>query len=311
MNRHLKHLISIVGPTAVGKTKLSLLLAQTFGTEILSTDARQIYRGLDIGTAKASPEEQALVPHHLIDFLDPNETFNAGQFETLAEAKVESLLTRYNKLISVGGSTLYINALWNGIDPMPEVPDEVRAQLQDAWQQSGLEPLLEELRAVDPETFRTIDLQNPSRVLRALEVYRASSQPISFFRKGKSAKVRTYTLWKIGLREERKQLYARIDQRVLTMMKAGLLEEVQGLLDAGYAPEGQAMQSIGYRELIQYLQKKISLDEAIALIQRNSRRYAKRQMTWFRRDPEIQWFPAGAEQEVLDWLAEKMASSTD
>jgi tRNA dimethylallyltransferase len=298
----LKKLISIVGPTAVGKTKLSLFLARHFGTEILSTDSRQMYRGMDIGTAKASVAERALVRHHFIDILAPEEEVNAGQFEEMAEQKIAERFEDHDQLITVGGSTLYIGALWQGIDPMPQIPAAVRTKLREAWESQGLEPLLAELERVDPDTYQVIDRRNHTRVLRALEVYRASGKPISFFRKGKQPKPRNYQLVKIGLTDDRERLYARINQRVLEMVEQGLVAEVQGLLNQGIAPEAQAMQSIGYREIVQHLKGALSLDEAIALIQRNSRRYAKRQMTWFRKDEEIRWFKAGADEEVLTWL---------
>ncbi|MEL6844619.1 MAG: tRNA (adenosine(37)-N6)-dimethylallyltransferase MiaA [Bacteroidota bacterium] len=299
----MKQLISIIGPTAVGKTALSLKLAKQYQTEIVSTDSRQIYRGMNIGTAKPSSEELAEVSHHFIDHLPPTETYNAGSFEQEADPLLLELHQNSDCVISVGGSTLYINALWNGIDPMPKIPAEVRTQLRDEWDQNGLAVLLEELKEVDPNTYEKIDQQNPVRILRALEVYRASGTPISVFRQQRKIKAKNYQLLKIGLTDDRAALYERINQRVEQMFANGLKQEVEQLLDQGISPEAQSLQSIGYREIVQSLAGKHDLSEAKRLIKRNSRRYAKRQMTWFRRDQEIQWFQAGDDQAVLDWLA--------
>lgn len=298
----MKQLISIIGPTAVGKTYLSLQLAQQFDTEIISTDSRQIYTGMDIGTAKPSQSELHQVKHHFIDYLQPQIDYNAGAFEKDADQLIAQLFHQYHTLISVGGSTLYINALWNGIDEMPEVKAEIRNALRTQWQNEGLAPLLIELEKVDPDTFARIDQQNPVRILRALEVYRSSGTPISVFRKNRTSKTRDYQLVKIGLQEERAALYERINRRVESMFTEGLITEVEQLLTAGLDPALNALQSIGYREVIQYLQNKHSLEEAKRLIKRNSRRYAKRQMTWFRRDPDIKWFKAGQSSEIFAWL---------
>lgn len=300
----MKQLISIVGPTAVGKTELSMALAQNFGTEIISTDSRQIYQGMNIGTAKPSAEELQQVKHHFIDYLSPDQDYNAGRFEKEADQLIAQTFEQFTTLISVGGSTLYINSLWNGIDPMPEIPDEVRDTLRNEWEQEGLENLLQELASVDPETFEKVDQQNPVRVLRALEVYRSSGTPISFFRKNHREKKRDYTLIKIGLQEARAPLFERINRRVEEMFEAGLIQEVEALLDTGLAHDSNSLQSIGYREVVQYLQDFHSLDEAKRLIKRNTRRYAKRQMTWFRRDSEIQWFDTGQTEEVLAYLSQ-------
>ncbi|MEM6348765.1 MAG: tRNA (adenosine(37)-N6)-dimethylallyltransferase MiaA [Bacteroidota bacterium] len=298
----MNQLISIVGPTAVGKTQLSLFLARQLQTEIISTDSRQIYQGMDIGTAKPSLEELHQAPHHFINHLSPEVDYNAGIFEKEADALIKQLFHQHRHLITVGGSTLYINALWNGIDPMPKISHEIRNQLRREWEAAGLGPLLEELAKVDPETFDKIDRQNPVRILRALEVYRTCGTPISVFRKNRKLKSTHYQLIKIGLQEERAQLYERINQRVDQMFEEGLIAEVEGLLSAGISREVNSMQSIGYREVVQYLNHQHSLEEAKRLVKRNSRRYAKRQMTWFRRDKDIKWFKAGQKEEVLQWL---------
>ena len=264
-------LISIVGPTAVGKTSLSLYLAQRYHTDILSCDSRQMYRYMDIGTAKPEREVLETVCHHFIDILDPEEAYNAGRFEAEAEELLKTLFQRHEVVVAVGGSTLYVDALWNGIHEMPAIDPEIRKELQQERQQRGLAPLLEELQRVDPETYAKVDRNNPVRILRALEVYR---------------------------------LYGRINERVDERLEAGLLEEGKKLQEMGYDPGLNALQTIGYQELIAFLQGEISYDEAVRLIKRNSRRYAKRQLTWYRRYPDIQWFDLSAttEVEIGEWI---------
>jgi len=300
-------LICIVGPTAVGKTSLSIRLAQQFNAAILITDPRQMYRGLDIGTAKPTPEERTQAPHFLIDSLPPDARIDPATFEELIEAEIARLFTKYPVIIAVGGATLYMDALWYGLDEMPAVPAEVRESLTSEWEINGLGPLLEELAEVDPATFDRIDKQNPVRILRALEVYRASGHPISTFRTGKKLKERVYPVLKIGLQDDREKLYQRIDQRVLNMLEEGLLAEIKGLLDDGLSTESQAFASIGYREVLPYLKGEYEWEEAVRLIQRNSRRYAKRQLTYWRRDPHITWFQAGDTAAVDAWIAQQMS----
>ena len=282
-----KKLISIIGPTAVGKTVLSLKLAQEHDTHLISCDSRQFYRYMDIGTAKASKEEQMLVPHHFIDFLNPDETCNAGAFAALVEEKLADLFQTKETVIMVGGSTLYANAVWYGIDEMPEIAPEIREELNTDFAEKGLLFLLQELQKNDPFTFENIDKNNHVRVIRALEVYRSSGKPISFFRN--QQKESPFQHIKIGLTDEREKLYERIDKRVLQMIDMGLMKEVSDLLSMGYSPELPAMRAIGYAEMVEYLQGKISLDKAISLIQQHSRNYAKRQLTYFRRDKTIEW----------------------
>lgn len=301
----MKYVICIIGPTAVGKSALSLELADRLQAEIISSDSRQMYRYLDIGTAKASKEELELIPHHFINSLNPDQEYNAADFEREAEALIQELNKTSDVVIVVGGSTLYMDALWFGFDEMPEIDPEVRKSLMHEFESEGLESLLKELEKVDAETFARIDQQNHARVIRALEVYRSSGKPISFYRKGKKPKETSWKYLKIGLTDERKQLYKRIDERVLEMIDGGLEEEVEHLLET-YGPHAPALQSIGYSEMISYLQGEIDRTEAIRLIQRNSRRYAKRQFTWFRRYEDIQWFEAGKMEEIWNWLQREM-----
>ncbi|MDX2245617.1 MAG: tRNA (adenosine(37)-N6)-dimethylallyltransferase MiaA [Bacteroidia bacterium] len=302
----MKYLISIVGPTAVGKTALSVTLATTFRSAILSTDSRQMYRFMDIGTAKPTQEEQAGIPHYFLDILFPDEIYSAGKFEAEAETMIQQIFKTSDFIITVGGSTLYIDALWKGIDEMPVIPPEIRNHLNREFQENGLENLLQELQQADPQTFDQIDKANPARVIRALEVFRATGNPISLYRNHSSEKKRDYQLIKIGLTEHRPVLYERINQRVKKMISDGLEQEVRSLLERGYSPENPSLQSIGYQEMVSYIQGKNTLAEAIEQIQQNSRRYAKRQLTWFRRYKDITWFPAGENEAVLRWVNEEI-----
>lgn len=286
-------LLTLVGPTAVGKTALAIRLAQQQGGAIVVADPRQMYQGLDLGTAKPTAEERALAPHYLVDSLAPTASFSAGDFERLMRARLPAWLDQYPLVIVVGGATLYMDALWFGLDDMPEVPEVLRADLQAEYEAQGLSPLLTELARVDPTTYARIDRRNPARVLRALAVYRASGQPISAFQRGRKLRDFGVPHQAIALHDERAALYARIDRRVEQMVTEGLEDEVRGLLAQGLAPHSQALQSIGYQEWLPYFAGEYDRTEAIRLIQRNSRRYAKRQLTYWRRYDFLQWHRPG------------------
>jgi tRNA dimethylallyltransferase len=301
-----KTLICIAGPTASGKTALALALAERLGTEILSADARQIYRGMDIGTAKASLAERARVPHHFIDILDPDQPYSAGQFQRDADALLADLFRRHDAVVAAGGSTLYLDALWHELDDLPPAPPEIRERLKARLAAEGLPALAAELERADPETWEAIDRQNPARVLRALEVQEAAGRPISALRQGRRPRQTPWRCLKLALHDTREALYARIGRRVEEMLAAGLEEEARGLLARGYSPDLQSLQTIGYREMIQYLHGEISREEAIRLIQRNTRRYAKRQMTWLRRYPDLHWCDAQTPAEALGWVLEQL-----
>lgn len=294
-------LITLVGPTAVGKTRLSIRLAQRHGGAIIMGDPRQMYRGMDIGTAKPTPAEQAEAPHYLIDAYEPEQRISAGDFERTMLDLLPQLFEQYPVLIVVGGATLYMDALWFGLDEMPPVPPEVRDDVQAQHRTQGLAPLLAELAQVDPTTYARIDRQNPARVLRAIEVYRASGQPISAFQQGRELRKFPYPHRAIALYDERPRLYQRIDQRVEAMVDEGLEGEVEALLARGLAPESQALQSIGYQEWLPYFAGEYNRAEVIRLIQRNSRRYAKRQLTYWRRYTHLQWVRADLSEEALRW----------
>lgn len=280
-----KTLIVIGGPTASGKTATAIALARHFGTEIVSADARQFYRQMSVGTAKPTAEELAAAPHHLVGHLDVWQPYSAGAFERDALKILEKIFEKNDMAIAVGGSGLYLRALCRGIDAMPAVPDKVRARINALADEKGLPFLLDELRRLDPVYYREADKANPARIKRALEIIYASGQPYSSFRKQQPAARPFRSVW-IGLDLPREQLYARINRRTDDMMAQGLLEEVRALLPYRHC---QALQTVGYVELFDYLDGKTTLDQAVALIRQHTRNYAKRQLTWFRRET-IRWF---------------------
>ncbi len=284
-------LLAVAGPTAVGKTAFTVALAQELGTEILSADSRQFYRELRIGTAKPTPEEMQGVLHHFIDSHGIQQEYSAGRFAADAEKLLADLCRRYPVVIATGGSGLYLQALTDGLDELPAVEPAVRQALQAELATEGLPPLLAELRVLDPVTFARIDRQNPQRVLRALEVGRGTGQPFSSFHRGPAALAaqaagRPFRVVKVALTRPREVLYQRIDQRVRAMLDAGLLAEVEALLPFRHH---QALQTVGYQEIFGYLDGHYDLAEATRLLQRNTRHYAKRQLTWLRRDVGYEW----------------------
>lgn len=299
-------LVSIVGPTAVGKTALSLAIAEKYGTEIVSADSRQMFRKLNIGTAKPTSEEMQRIPHHLIDWLGPEEEIDVEKFRIEAEKIIQTLFADHEVVIVSGGSTLYIQSLWFGLNVMPEIPQSVREELNQAFQETGLLPLLEELEKVDPSTFQVIDRQNHARVIRALEVYRGTGTPISTFREKPIPVNDKWRHIKIALADDRAALYTRIDQRVEAMIEAGLEQEIKALLESGLPPESQSLRSIGYQEWVGYFEGEYDREEAIRLHKRNSRRYAKRQMTWYRRYDDVEWFEGGKTEEILKWIDQQI-----
>ncbi len=292
-----KTLIVMAGPTAVGKTNLAIALAKHYHTEIISTDARQFYQETQVGTAKPSAHELQAVKHHLVDFLSIHTPYDVKQFEIDALAALEDIFTHHNIALATGGSGLYLKTLCEGIDEMPDISPEIREKWNKKWQEKGIEYLTAILQQVDPEYFATADLNNPRRVLRALEVYEATGLPYSAFRQ-KATEKRYFQVIKIGLQRKREALYDRINQRVDHMLAKGLEEEARLLY-----PYRQlnALQTVGYQEWFPYFEHQYDRQEAIRLIKRNSRRYAKRQMTWFRKDPHLQWFDLTdpSEKQVL------------
>ncbi|MFZ4863588.1 tRNA (adenosine(37)-N6)-dimethylallyltransferase MiaA [Sphingobacterium sp. Mn56C] len=283
-----KTLIVVVGPTAVGKTAAAIEIAKRYNTEIISADSRQFYREMTIGTAKPDAAELAAVPHHFINSHRIDEEYSAGDFERDALAKLQELFKIHDVVVMVGGSGLFVRAVCEGLDNLPKAADDVRERLNARFAAEGLEPLQQQLQAVDPAYYATADIANPQRVIRALEVFEASGKPMSFFQK-KDVDKRPFKQITIGLNRDRAELYQRINLRVDKMIEAGLVEEVQGLVKHRHKP---AMLTVGYVEIFDFLDGKITLTEAIDKIKQNSRRYAKRQITWFKKYGNTQWYTA-------------------
>ena len=280
-------LLTIAGPTAVGKTALCVQLAQHFHTEIVSADSRQFFRELSIGTAKPTPPEMQGVPHHFIDSHSISEDYSAGRFATDCQAVLTTLFQKHALVILTGGSGLYVQAVTDGLDELPSVPAEVRAQLHAELVAHGLPHLVAELADTDPVAHARIDQQNPQRVVRALEITRATGRPFSSFHtQSPAAENPLFRNVKVALTREREELYQRINLRVEHMLAAGLLDEVRGLLPYRHH---HALQTVGYQEIFGYLDGAYDWAEAVRLLQRNTRRYAKRQLTWLRRDAAYQW----------------------
>ncbi len=281
-----KTLIVIVGPTAIGKTALAIEIAKYFKTEILSADSRQFFKEMSIGTAKPSLEEQQTAKHHFIDSHSIHQFFSTGDFENAALELLEDLFTRHNVVIAVGGSGLYVNALCNGLDDLPDIDLGIRNHLNTQLAEKGIESIREQLKKADPRYYAQVDINNPQRMIRGLEMYLSNGIQLSSLLTS-SKKTRNFNIVKIGLNMERSKLYERINQRVDLMLEMGLLDEVKTLLPF---KELNALKTVGYTELFDYLNDKISLEEAVEKIKQNTRRFAKRQLTWFNRDETIQWF---------------------
>lgn len=278
-------LVVIAGPTAVGKTSLAIALAQEFRTEIISGDSRQFYREMRIGTAVPSDEELSLVPHHFIHHLSVTMPYNVSKFETDACALLDRLFSSHKIVILAGGSGLYLNAVCHGIDRLPDPDPEMRRQLKEKLVSDGIEVLQEELARLDPEHFAQVDLYNPVRVMRAIEICRSTGMPLSALRTNLPV-ARNFRIMKIGLELPREILYQRINARVDAMMQAGLYEEALALYPLRKL---NALNTVGYRELFDHFEGLTTLSFAIEKIKTNSRRYAKRQMTWFKKDDEYNW----------------------
>ncbi|OGT97610.1 MAG: tRNA (adenosine(37)-N6)-dimethylallyltransferase MiaA [Geobacteraceae bacterium GWC2_48_7] len=282
-------LIIICGPTASGKSALALRLAQQLDAEIINADSMQVYKLMNIGTAKPAPEHLAAVRHHLIDIVRPDEPFSAANFMEAADCAIKEIAARGKRVIVVGGTGLYIRALLQGLVDSPSGAGEIRSRLQQEAREIGNQAMLEKLRNVDPDSANQMHSNNLVRIIRALEVYELTGIPLSRSQQEHRFSQERYEAIKIGVKRDRKALYAAIDARVDTMMSEGLLEEVQALLKAGYSPEAKSMRGIGYKELTAFLAGKYSLHEAVELIKRDTRRYAKRQLTWFNADKSLIW----------------------
>lgn len=295
----MKRLIVLTGPTGVGKTELSLRLARELGSPIFSCDSRQMFREMSIGTAKPSAEQLAQVTHHFIDNLSIHDYYSAARFESEAMAMLEEHFSRHDNALMVGGSMLYIDAICKGIDDMPDVDVDLRRELQDRYQEKGLDDILAQLKLLDPLYYQEVDRKNHKRVLHGLEICLMTGKPFSSFRR-KQVKERPFDIVKICLNREREELYARIDARVLQMMDEGLLEEARQLY-----PYRQlnALKTVGYSELFAHFDGECSLEEAVAKIQFNTHKYARKQLTWFKRDQDYHWFEPYQQEDILRLLA--------
>lgn len=301
MVQHKKHLIVIVGPTAIGKTALSIQLAHFFNCHVLSADSRQFFKELSIGTAKVTHEEMEGVPHHFVGHISITDEYNVGKFEQDAIYKLEELYQTQNVAILAGGSGLYVDAVCHGIDDIPK-DASIREQLQKELDEKGIEALQEELKKLDPEHYAKMNLLNPQRLIRALEVCRVSGKTYTSFRTD-SKKERPFKVIKIGLTADREIMYDNINKRVHIMMENGLLDEVKSVHSQ---KDLNALNTVGYKELFAYLDGECTLEEAIAQIQQNTRRFAKRQMTWFRSDESTKWFDISEKDAIIPYLKSQM-----
>ncbi|MEJ6792469.1 MAG: tRNA (adenosine(37)-N6)-dimethylallyltransferase MiaA [Lacinutrix sp.] len=295
MSYNSKHLISIVGPTAIGKTSLSINLAKYFNTEILSADSRQFYKEMQIGTAAPTPFEISQAKHHFIHHKSIEETYNVGAFEKDAIATLDKLFKKHNVIIMVGGSGLYVDAVTKGLDYFPEVDKNVRERLNLELKENGLESLQVQLKSLDIESYNTIAIDNPQRVIRALEICIGSGKPYSSFL-NKDKNKRHFKTITIGLTAGRETIYNRINKRVDIMMAHGQLEEAKSLVEQ---QDLNALNTVGYKELFNYFKGEWTLDFAIEEMKKNSRRFAKRQITWFKRDKKTLWFDYNTRLETI------------
>ncbi|MDR1726153.1 MAG: tRNA (adenosine(37)-N6)-dimethylallyltransferase MiaA [Bacteroidales bacterium] len=280
-----KRLIVLAGSTAVGKTKKAIELAKHFSTEIVSADSRQFYRELKIGVASPTVEEQAEVRHHFVGNISIFDSYNAATYATEALQIIETLFKTHDTVILTGGSGMYIRALCDGIDSIPDADPQIRKELNELFAKEGIKPLQEELREKDPAYFDIVDKQNYIRLIRALEVCRSSGKPYSYFRQGKKVE-HSFKIHKLGIMRSREELIQRINQRVDNMIEEGLIEEAREFYPLKHL---QALNTVGYKELFDYFENTVSLEKAIENIKTNTRQYAKRQMTWFKKDKSIRW----------------------
>ena len=281
-----KTLITIVGPTAIGKTSLSILIASHFKTEIISCDSRQFYKEMTLGTAVPEKEELAAVPHHFIQNRSVFEDYNVGAFERDALNVLDRLFKKHNIVVMVGGSGLYVKAVLEGLDDFPKIDPSIRLELKQVLKTEGIIPLQNQLKKLDIITYNTIDKDNPQRVIRALEICIGTNLPYSSYTSN-SKKKRKFNSIIIGLSGEREKIYERINRRVEQMLENGLIDEAQKLYPN---KELNALQTVGYKELFSFFEEKTTKDEAIQEIKKNTRRFAKRQLTWFKKDSNIYWF---------------------
>lgn len=297
-----KSLIVLLGPTAVGKTELSLQLAERLGCPIISADSRQLYRDMVVATAAPTREQLARVPHHFIGTLSLTDYYSAAQYEADALALIERLFTRHDTLLLTGGSMMYIDAVCNGIDEIPTISEEVRRAVVTRYEEEGLDVLLEELQRLDPDFYEKVDRRNPKRVIHAVEICRMTGQPYSSLRT-ETKKERPFDIVKIGLTRPREELYGRINSRVDAMMRDGLETEARRLYPYRHL---NALNTVGYKEMFAYFDGTYDLPTAVEKIKRNTRVYARKQMTWFRRDDTIVWFTPDDRLKLFAYVEKRL-----
>lgn len=297
-----KTLIIIAGPTAAGKTTLAIQIAKHLKTEIISADSRQFYREMSIGTAKPSKEELEAIPHHLIDSHSILDSFSVGDYEKEVINLLEKLFKSKDQIVLVGGSGLFINAICNGFDMLPVAEEETRAGLNKLLAEKGIGHLQEKLKKADPQYYAEVDINNPQRLIRALEVFESTGNPFSSYRT-KTPKKRNFNIIKLGINPTREKLYEQINFRVDQMVEHGLFEEVKGLVDYRQL---NTLNTVGYSEIFEYIDGKLSKEAAIDKIKQNTRRFAKRQITWFKKSEDMNWFKANELSAILDFLEAAM-----
>lgn len=295
-------LIVLIGPTGIGKTDLSLNIAEHYNTEIISADSRQLYADLKIGTAAPTPEQLARVKHHFVGTLQLTDYYSAAQYEAEVMKKLDELFKRHNVIVLTGGSMMYVDAVCKGIDDIPTVDEETRKTLMQHYENVGLERLCAELKILDPEYYDIVDKKNPKRVIHALEICYMTGQTYTSFRTSQT-KERPFNIIKVGLRREREELYARINKRVDIMMEDGLLEEAKSVYQYKNL---NSLNTVGYKEMFKYLDGEWELPFAIEKIKQNSRIYSRKQVTWFKRDTDITWFHPDDTNNIMSFIEERL-----
>jgi tRNA dimethylallyltransferase len=291
--------VILLGPTGVGKSRLAIEWAEELGGEIISADSMQVYRYMDIGTAKPTLDDQKRVRHHLIDLVTPDQPFHAALYRTLGRKTIDQLYQDKKPIWVVGGTGLYIKTLTQGLFSSPKIDPHVRESLKQEAKEKGADALYGRLKEVDPNTAIRLHPNDLFRIIRALEVFDSTGAPISFYREQHHFGERPYLTFKMGLEMDRDMLYRRIDERVNQMLEKGFLQEVEKLMEVGYGPELKPMQSLGYKQMVQFLSKEIKWDEAVGQMKRDTRHYAKRQLTWFKADPEVQWWDESTDRQKI------------
>lgn len=299
----MKHkLIVLIGPTGVGKTELSLSLAEFLHTSIINADSRQIFKDIPIGTAAPTPEEQLRIHHYFVGTLNLTDYYSAAQFETDVIALLKNLSKTQNYALMSGGSMMYIDAVCKGIDDMPTIDNEIRVHILERYKQEGLEVMCQELKLLDPDYYKIVDTKNPKRVIHALEVCYMTGKPYSSFRTRQNKK-RPFDIIKIGLQREREELYDRINKRVEAMIENGLIDEVKRV--AAFR-NCNALNTVGYKEIFQYLDGNWPYERAIEKIKQNTRIYSRKQMTWYKKDPEIRWFHPNDKESIKNFIENEL-----